>query len=374
MDKKIKIVFTGGGTGGHLMPLISVIREIKKLSNPNTITLYYLGPKDKNAFELLSKEGVIIYSILAGKIRRYFSFKNIIDIFFTIPLGFLQSFFILLFINPKLIFSKAGGGSSVVCLSAKIINIPIFLHESDSVLGLSNRLASSFAKKIFTSFEITEGVNTSKAIFVGNPIRQELLNGNKEEARTLFNITSSKPVILISGGSQGAESINDFIVSILNDLLHYYEVIHISGVKNYQKTKTESNSIFILNPELKANYHLYDSLNEVQLKNAYAVANLVVSRAGAGNIFEISAIGKPSILIPLPTSASNHQLKNAYQHSDSGASMTLEQANLTHHFFMGQIDYLLSKSEKMSASALQFAKPKAGEKIAQEILEFLKVT
>jgi len=372
MDKKIKILFTGGGTGGHLMPLISVIREIKKLYSGDDLKIYYLGPKDAYAKELLSKEGVIIHNILAGKIRRYFSFKNIFDIFFKIPVGFLQSFFWVLFINPKLVFSKAGGGSAIVCLVARMMDAPIFLHESDSVLGLSNRLASKYAKKIFTSFPETEGIDASKAILVGNPIRQELLNGNIDEARELFKITSQKPVLLILGGSQGSEAINDFIVSTLSDILYQYEVIHISGLNNYKKTSEGSNLILSFDTNLKTYYHLYDSLNEVQLKNAYCLADLIVSRAG-GSIFEIAAVGKPSILVPLPTSASNHQSKNAYQYASTGAGIVLEQENLKRNFFIGEVGYLLSGSEKMKEAALKFAKPQAGENIAKQILEFLNL-
>lgn len=368
----MKIVFTGGGSGGHLMPLISVIREIKKLHPENNLIIYYLGPKDNFADMLFLREGVIIKHIISGKLRRYFSFKNIIDIFFKVPLGFLQSFFWLLIINPKIIFSKGGAGSYVVCLAGNILNIPVFLHESDSVPGLSNKKVAKWARKMFTAFPKTEYLDEIGALAVGNPIRQELFNGDILEAKSFFKITSDKPVLLISGGSQGAEAINDFIISIIVDLLKNYEVLHISGTKNYRKALLDSKLILGFDQNLKNYYHLYDSLNELQLKYAYSLANLIVSRAGASGIFEIATLGKPSILIPLPTSAGDHQAKNAYQYFKTGGTVVMEQKNLTPNLFLEKIHYLLTQSEKIKPLAQSFAKPDAGKKIAKEILEFLE--
>ena len=383
----MKILFTGGGTGGHLMPIIAVVREIRKLYSKNDLKLYYIGPYDKLGIPLLSKENLIIHTIISGKIRRYFSrsgfsasqinlatlLQNITDIFFKIPLGFVQSFLLILFINPKLVFSKGGSGSAIVCASAKILNIPIFLHESDSVPGLSNRIVSKWARKIFTSFPKTEYFDELGAIAVGNPIREELLKGDVAKAKEIFNLTSQKPVILFLGGSQGAEAINEFVLSVLSDILADYEVIHVSGARNYIKTQSESQVVLNLSKDLKIYYHLYESLNEVQLKNAYSASGLIVSRAGSGSVFEIAAVGKPSILIPLPSAASDHQSKNAYQYSKTGAAFVIEQENLTHNFFLSKINYLLSRSKKMTEAALKFAKPQASKAITKEILEYLHV-
>ena len=272
----------------------------------------------------------------------------------------------------------------VVCMGARILRIPVFLHESDSVAGLSNKKVSKFAKKVFISFEKTEGFDSAKTpvleqsslqgktILVGNPIKKELLNGNNEEARKIFNVSFEKPMLLFSGGSQGAEAINDFITIVLNDLLKNYEVLHVTGAKNYKKTQAESQ--IILNKALEKYYHVYPSLDEIELKNAYKVADFVIARAGSGTIFEIAACGKPSILIPLPSSASGHQLKNAYQYSKTGAALVIEQKNLTPNFFWGELNYLLSQPEvlqRMKDSALQFARPMAAEHIAREIIEYV---
>ena len=373
-NKKIKILFTGGGTGGHLMPVIAVSREIRRLHPKSNLEIHYIGPKDELSLLLLAQENIKTHNIVSGKIRRYFAFENITDILFKIPIGFLQSFFLILFIRPRLIFSKGGSGSLVVCFCARIFKIPLFIHESDSVPGISNQAASKWARKIFISFPKTEYFDLSKTILVGNPIKKELTEGNKEDAREIFNLTLEKPVVLFLGGSQGAQPLNDFVLTILNDLLKDFETIHLCGSKNYKNVKMESR--VILDKESEKYYHLWEFLDEVQLKHAYKAADIIISRAGAGSIFEIAACGKPSILVPLPESASNHQSKNAYQYSSTGAAVIIEQGNLTHNFFVGKINYLLSNPEKMEnmkQAALQFAKPLAAKAVAREILEYLNI-
>src|SRR3989344_1948500 len=217
--KYIKILFTGGGTGGHTMPIIGIVREIKRLYQQDGLKFYYMGPKDKLTLDLLSKEHVKIFIIASCKIRRYFSFQNFVDILFGIPLGFVQSFFFLLFIRPKLVFSKGGSGATVVSAAAKILRRPIFLHESDVVPGLSNKTASKWAKKIFISFPTTEFFDPAKVTLVGNPIRRELLNGDANTAKEIFHLTGGKPLLLFLGGSQGSQALNDFVLLFLNDLL-----------------------------------------------------------------------------------------------------------------------------------------------------------
>lgn len=392
----MKILFTGGGTGGHVFPLVAIAREIRRIYparnharagapggplgravsngvNPKKdLELYYVGPKDELGLILLSQENFIIRTIASGKIRRYSSLQNITDILFKIPFGILQSFFLLLAIKPDLVFSKGGSGSIAVTYSAKILKIPVFLHESDAVPGLSNQRTSKWAKKIFISFPKTEYFNPKKTILSGNPIRNEVLGGDKRDAGELFGLTFSKPIFLIVGGSQGAEAINDFVLRILNDLLKIYEVIHVTGRKNFKETAKEAEAV--IDRDLEKYYHPIAFLDEEKLKHAYAAADIVISRSGSGSIFEIAALGKPSILVPLPSSAGDHQSKNAYNYAEGGACLVLEQENLTPNFFMENVRLLLMHPEKldeMRQSALSFAKPMAARAIAREILEFL---
>jgi UDP-N-acetylglucosamine--N-acetylmuramyl-(pentapeptide) pyrophosphoryl-undecaprenol N-acetylglucosamine transferase len=331
-----------------------------------------MGPKDEFGLLLLSQEDFIIKTIISGKIRRYFSWKNFVDILFKIPFGIIQSFFLLLFIRPNLIFSKGGSGSIAVTYSARFLGIPVFLHESDVVPGLSNQITSKWAKKIFISFPKTEYFDPERTILTGNPIRKEITEGDKEKAVEIFGLTLSKPILLVIGGSQGAEAINDFILLILNELLKTYEIIHVTGTKNLKEDIAEAQ--VIEDKDEDKYYHPVGFLDEEKTKHAYKAADLIISRSGSGSIFEIAANGKPSILIPLPSAAGDHQSKNAYTYAESGAAQVIEQGNLTHSYFMENLQLLFlhpEKLEEMKQAALVFAKPLAARALAREILEFL---
>jgi len=376
----MKILFTGGGTGGHVFPIVAIAREIRRIYPKTTqgvpLEFYYLGPKDDFSLILLSQEDFIIKTIISGKVRRYFSFQNFIDILFKIPLGFIQSFFLLLANRPDLVFTKGGSGSIAVTYSARFLRIPVFIHESDIVPGLSNQITAKWAKKVFVSFPKTEYFNPKKIILTGNPVRKEIFEGDKQAAAELFNLTLSKPIFLIMGGSQGAETINDFILSILNNLLKDYEIIHVTGTQNLKEVSAEAQVIEGPEgyPDLDRYYHPVGFLDENKVKHAYKAADLIISRSGSGSIFEIAANGKPSILIPLPSAAGDHQSKNAYAYAQTGAAIVIEQENLTPNFFVENIQLLFlhpEKLEQMRDSALGFSKPLAARAIAREILEFL---
>lgn len=373
-----KILFTGGGTAGHIYPIIAVTREIRRLGWETDFI--YIGPKDEFGQILLSREGIKVKTILAGKIRRYISWKsvlhNLIDILFKIPAGFAQAFFYVFFINPDIIFSKGGYGSFSVVFWGWFLANPIFLHESDVTPGLANRLLSRLTLEIFISFPVsqTKYFPENKMISVGNPIRTELLTGSPQKAMALFNLTGEKPVILILGGSQGSQRINELILRILPQFLIDFEIIHQTGEKNFNQVKAEA--AVVIGPELKKYYHPVGFLDETGLRNAYAAAGLVLSRAGSGAIFEIAACQKPSILVPLAESAQNHQVENAYAYAEKGAAIVIEEANLTPNFFLEKLRYLFanpSELEKMSRAAAKFARPEAARIVAEYILSYLKI-
>ncbi|MBI3337399.1 MAG: UDP-N-acetylglucosamine--N-acetylmuramyl-(pentapeptide) pyrophosphoryl-undecaprenol N-acetylglucosamine transferase [Candidatus Staskawiczbacteria bacterium] len=381
----MKILFTGGGTGGHIFPIVAIAREIRRIYPKKDLEFYYLGMKDEFGLIMLGQEDFKIKTIVSGKIRRYFSgsgfslsqmsiatlYYNIIDILFKIPFGFLQSIFLILMIRPQLIFSKGGSGSISVTQSARFLRIPVFLHESDIVPGLSNRITSKWAKKIFVSFPKTEYFDPAKTILVGNPIRKELLEGDNKTAGDLFDLTFQKPIILFLGGSQGAEAINDFVLNILNDFLKEFELIHICGRNNLSQVEAESQ--VVIDEDFKKYYHVAGFLDEERMKHALKVADFIITRSGSGSIFEIAALGKPSILVPLPSAAANHQAKNAYAYSQTGAAVVVEQDNLTRNFFLDIIHNIFlhpDRLEKMTTEALRFSKPMAAKAIAREILEY----
>jgi len=371
-----KILFTGGGTGGHIFPIVAISREIRKICPEEKIEFFYLGPKDKFGEIFLSQEGIKVKKILAGKIRRYVEVKsfleNLIDVFLKIPIGIFQAFFYIFFLAPDLIFSKGGFGSIPAIIAGKLLGVPIFLHESDAIPGMANRFLARFSLEIFVSFPKTLYFTEEKMILVGNPIRREILEGSKEEAKEYFKLVGGKPLVLILGGSQGAQRINDKILEILPEILKNFELIHQCGEKNFSQVKEEAKVMIV--KDFEKYYHLFPFLKEEELKMAYAACDLIVSRAGAGTIFEIAALGKPAILIPLPEAAQDHQLKNAYTFAETGAAKVLEEKNFTPHFFWERLRYLFShpeELEKMSRAAKEFSKPNAARIIAGYIVDYL---
>ncbi|MFH1582662.1 MAG: undecaprenyldiphospho-muramoylpentapeptide beta-N-acetylglucosaminyltransferase [bacterium] len=373
----MKILFTGGGSGGHITPLIAITRELRRLHPKEDLKLFFLGPKDEFSSVLLSQEGIKVKSVLSGKIRRYGKwktfFKNFADVVFKIPIGVIQSFFIIFFISPDIVFSRGGFGSIPVVIAARILFIPVFLHESDVVPGMANRFLNKFAKEIFVSFPKTEFFPLNKITLTGNPIRTELLTGNRETAKQIFGLKSGKPIILILGGSQGSQRINDKILEALPNLLDNFEVIHQSGYNNFKAVKSEA--LAIIGKEKENLYHPFPFLKEPELKQAYAAADLIISRSGSGGIFEIAAIGKPSILIPLPESAQNHQIMNSYAYTQKGSGIVMEENNFTSNFFLEKLKFLFSNPkelEKMSEAARGFARPNAAKTIANYLIEYLK--
>ena len=373
----MNILFTAGGTGGHILPIVGVVREIRRTySEREKLEFFYIGPKDEFGEIFLSHEGIEIKRVLAGKIRRYSNwksiFQNLLDCLIKIPIGILQAFFYIFVLSPDLIFSKGGFGSIPAVTAGWLLKTPILLHESDVSPGLANRFLVKFARKIFVSFPKTEWFPPSKMILTGNPIRREILEGSSKSAQELFKLNGGKPVVLILGGSQGAQRINDKILEILSELLKDFEILHQCGEKNFKQVRAEAK--VVISGDLEKYYHPVPFLKEEVLKHAYYVADLILSRAGSGSLFEIAAMGKPSILVPLPEAAQNHQVKNAYAYAENGAAIVMEEANFTPRFFLEKLKELFShpeELEKMANRAKEFARPEAAKIIAGYIVNCL---
>ena len=367
----MRILLTGGGTMGHLTPMVAVIESVKKLSDEylDEPAEFMLISSDSKFIDAIIRETKIPYKIITtGKLRRYGSIHNFIDIF-KIPIGFIQSLYHIFFYMPDVIFSKGGSVSFPVVLVGWVFHIPVVIHESDAVAGLSNKIMSKLAKKIAISFkEAEEFFSPKKIVFTGNPIRELITKGDIEKARKNFSLTEDKPAILIMGGSQGSRNINNLILEILPDLLKKYQIVHQCGMNNYEEIKEKIEKTNISNLE---DYHLFPFF-EKNIADAYAVADLIVSRAGANTIAEIMATGKPSILIPLSTAASDHQTKNAFIIAKTGAAVLLGENNLTAHLLLNDINNLFSnhlKMMEMARAAGQQAHPLASQKIAEEIIK-----
>ena len=369
-----RILFTGGGTGGHIFPIIAIAEEMRK--KDSNVKLEYIGPADFTSKTFLPQAKIKAFYITSGKLRRYFSFNsllsNIVDLFILIPFGIFQAFIIMFFTAPDVIISKGGFGSIPVIVAGFILRIPIFMHESDVVPGLANKIGSKLSEKVFVSFPVSEMeyFPRKKMIESGNPVRRNLSQGVREEGQKLFNLTNEKPVVLFLGGSQGSERINDVVLDLLIDILKDFEVIHQTGMSGFKRIKNES--LAMITEEARKYYHPYFFLDEREMALAYAASDCIIARAGAGTIFEIAAAKKPSILIPLPESAQDHQTRNAYSYAKNGACLVLEEGNFTHNFFLEKLKELFKEDkETMTKSAEMFSKPYAAVIISRYVLDFL---
>lgn len=368
----MKILFTGGGTGGHFYPIIAVAEALKELAAEKKfveLDLLFMSDSPYNE-KILKQENIRFKKILSGKMRRYFSFYNIIDVF-KIALGLIQAFFGVYKEFPDVVFGKGGYASFPPLFAARILRIPVLIHESDAVPGQVNRWAGKFAKKIALSFpETAEYFLKNKTALTGVPVRNLILGKVPEEGREIFQLEPGLPVIFVLGGSQGAKVINETMLAAAKELIGFCQIIHQCGRNNFKDVSARL-SVILENSEVKSRYHLFDFLNSVQLRAASSVTDLIVSRAGAGAIFEIAAWGLPSILIPLENSAQGHQQKNALSYVGRGAAEIIEEPNLTPHIVVFEIKRLLANPEelkKMKISAENFSRPQAAKKIAEEII------
>ncbi len=366
----MRIVLTGGGTGGHLIPLINVAKKINE--KIGGVEFLFIGPEGVLEEKLIAEEGIALKNILVGKMRRYFSLKNFLDAF-KIPIGIIQSLWALLLFMPDAIFSKGGFASFPVVLAGWLYRIPIFIHDSDCVPGLANSILGKLATRVAVSYPEAEREFTpGKVALTGNPISGDIANGDPEKARKMFSLTDIKKTIFIYGGSQGAQLINDKIIKILPQLLKKYQVIHQTGEKNLEDVEHKAGQLGI--KAGRDGYHPVAFIRD-ELKDILAAADLVVTRAGANSLSEIAANGKPAIIIPIERSANNHQRMNAYSIYKTGGCVVLEESNLGENIFLSRIEEILQNSElagKLSENIKQFYHADAADKIAEGIIEIIK--
>ena len=367
----MKIILTGGGSGGHFYPLIAVaesINDIAKKENLVSAQLFFMSdsPYDTQA---LIENNITFIPITAGKIRRYVSISNFFDIFRT-AFGMIIALKKVFSIYPDVIFSKGAYASFPVLMAAKLLRIPVMIHESDSVPGKTNLWAGKFAKKIAVSYPDTaKYFPEDKVAFTGNPLRRAVLNINKSGAHEYLNLEKNTPTILIIGGSLGSQIINERILDALPKLVEKYQILHQTGKNNVTEVSQTSEVILANNPN-KSRYRIFDYLNDLTLIMAAGAADLIISRAGS-TIFEIASWGVPSIVIPITESNGNHQRMNAYAYARSGAASVIEEVNLTTNVLIGEIDRILQSDtirERMSIAAKNFTRPDASRIIAREII------
>lgn len=366
----MRIVLTGGGTGGHLIPLISVAKKIKE-KIPDCDFLF-MGPDGKMEKEIMDGAGIRLKKVAAGKMRRYFSLLNIVDLF-KIPIGIIQALWHLLWYMPDAIFSKGGYASLPVVLAGWAYRIPIMIHESDANPGMANSVLAKFSKRVAVSYpEAEKYFPADQVVLTGNPTRDDIAKGDAKNARAIFPLSDDKKIIFVVGGSQGARSINDKVLNILPELLRKYQIIHQTGENNFEEVKAVAGEFGVKAGH--GGYHPIPSYGE-EIKDILAVSDLVISRAGASSISEIAACKKPAILIPLDGSANNHQRLNAYAIAKNGGCVVLEENNLGPHMLMNKIDEIMGNDElrsKLSQNIQAFYRPDATDKIAEGILGMIK--
>lgn len=376
--KEVRILLVGGGSGGHAYPLVAVARALEGQAAGRNVQLRLMMMGDGNFIKKAAEESKIPYQkISAGKLRRYFSIKSVTDLF-KIPLSFIQSFWHIFLFMPDAVFSKGGYGSVAPAIIARLFFIPVFVHESDSIPGLANTIIGRMAETVFLSFKTAEKhFEGTKVIFTGNPTRKSLFQGDKNAAREYFDFHEPRPTILVIGGSQGAKIINDVIVSSLVVMTQKFNVVHQCGETQFESVKKDVSVILQEGTReyatpVKVYYRFYPYFDEKQLAMAYSMADIIISRAGANSLFEIAQLGKPSIIIPITDSPSNHQYLNAFEFSLSGGYL-MEESNFNRESLVREIEALLNPETyvKVSAKIKTFAPPDAADRIAEVILKFL---
>lgn len=320
-----RIVLTGGGTAGHVTPNIALLPRLKELG----YDIHYIGSYDGMEKKLIEDCGIPYYGISSGKLRRYFDVKNFSDPFKVLK-GYGQARKLLKKLKPDVVFSKGGFVSVPVVFAAKHRHIPAIIHESDITPGLANKLAIPNAYKVCCNFpETLKYLPSDKAILTGSPIRSELLSGNRQSALDYCHLTDRKPVILVVGGSSGSQFINEIVRGILPELLKTYQVIHLCGKGNLDKSLHGT-----------AGYAQFEYANQ-ELSDMFALADIVISRAGANSICELLALHKPNILIPLSANASRgDQILNAHSFEQQGFSMVIEEENLSNVVLLDAVQNL----------------------------------
>lgn len=368
----MKILFTGGGTGGHFYPIIAIAEAMNDLVRERKIlepTLYYAAP-DPYDRELLLANNVQFVPTAAGKVRRYFSPLNVIDWFKT-GWGILRSVLRIFFIYPDVVFGKGGYASFPMLLAARIFRIPVVIHESDSVPGTVNKWAGKFAEKIAVSYpEAAQYFPKEKVALTGNPIRKSILLPERQGAQEYLNLKEDLPILLILGGSQGAQAINEIVLAALLQLTEKYQIIHQTGPNNFKEVEGRA-KVALLNSPHPERYKPIAYLNELATRMSAGAATLIITRAGS-TLFEIAAWGVPSILIPLEGAAGDHQTKNAFAYARAGGGVVIEQNNLTPGLLLSEVGRITGSPEllrSMGEKARGFARVDAAKTIAAVLLD-----
>ena len=350
------VVLTGGGTAGHVTPNLAIIPKLKQMG----FHIEYIGTKDGMEKEIIGKTDLPYHVISAGKLRRYFSLKNFTDPA-KILAGYMQAKRVLKKLRPSVVFSKGGFVSVPVVFAAHKLGIPVVLHESDYTPGLANRLCIPRANKICVSFSSTlNSIPEGKGVYTGLPIRETLLHGSREAGLKLCGFSGKKPVLLVMGGSLGAQPVNEVLDAIMPELTTKFDVIHIRGKDN------------MLGGFLPVGYKPF-GFADSELPDLYAAADIMLSRAGATAVFEILALALPALLVPLSKASSRgDQVLNAQYFKEQGFSLVLPQEEMNTDTLMKAIDELYKNAGKLKERMKKECAAAAADTVAGMIADAAK--
>lgn len=354
----MRVVLTGGGTGGHITPfgpIIEALHEhhvthntlLPKRLVPKRLDIYFVGVAGEGVKEYFAKYNVTVVHVPSGKLRRYFSFHTIIDLGYKLPFGFVWALMRMWWIMPDVVISKGGYGSMPVGLAAFIYRIPLLLHESDAVMGLSNKILAASAAALGVGFDDTRGRLSEglqrKTFVTGTPVRPDLHSYGREESRALFGIRPQQIALLVLGGSQGAQQINEAFLQVLTHVVSQAVVIHVTGTKHFEVVKGLAGDLLV-SSAYQENYRPFAYLTD-KMVPAMVAADVVITRAGASTLAELASLRKPCLIIPLAGSANDHQRLNAEVYEVAGAARVLDPNNLGPTLFARNIDELIADSE-----------------------------
>ena len=372
----MRIVLTGGGTGGHFYPAMAVAESIVEICKERRLLepeFFYLGPQPFER-ESLMEYDIEWVPISAGKRRRYASARNVFDVFATMW-GIVGSLFTLFRLYPDVIFSTGGYVAFPVLVAARLLFIPVVIYDADAKPGRVSLWSSKFARHIAVAHPdaanaFPRGVQ-GKIARTGHPIRKVVIDPAKEGGIEFLKLDASVPTVLVLGGSQGAQAINSVVLDALPLLIEKYNVVHQTGADNITEVRGVAD-VILHDIQHGERYRPFGLLGAFALRMASGTASLVVSRAGSGSIFEIAAWGLPSILVPIPEDVSHDQTENAFSFARAGACTVIAQKNLTPHLLVAEIDRVMSDpslAAKQSEAARSYARLGAARTIADAVLK-----
>jgi UDP-N-acetylglucosamine--N-acetylmuramyl-(pentapeptide) pyrophosphoryl-undecaprenol N-acetylglucosamine transferase len=372
----MRVLVSGGGTGGHIYPALAIATQLREKYQAE---IMFLGSDDGLETEIVPAAGFRLATIKAGKLRRYISWQTVTGVM-RVPMGMIQAIGIVRKFRPQVVFTSGGYVAVPAGLAARLHGVPLLMHQQDVPPNLSNKLVAPLATRISVAFaDSLAYFPAHKTLQLGNPIRQTMLDVRQivpQEARKMLGFWEQEPLLLVTGGSQGARHLNQIVCEALPDLLAHCQVLQISGKELYSETHELSNSILAhLEEPLRKRYRLVAYLNE-EMPLALQAADLVLCRSGASTLSELAILGKPSILVPLPPAiGSSPQESNAEMFERKAAAEVIKDHDLNPQVLVERLKYILSSStrvEAMAGASRSFAKPQATQEITMELVKIAR--